>query len=189
MFGDPSQTIDPLCGFEALSILLVLCLALDTLHISLALCGVLETLPILVWLTLRKVIRMSALEFTGDAEDELQRLQGIPGLSPWWPFRFCVGYSTRINDLRMAFWEPFHIIDPMCGFVNFLISQVPFVVWESYYLFYVQIWSPLLFYCPSMRLLEVFRILGPLWGYTFPWITVILSLYRNSYVRNVRVFP
>ena len=37
-----------------------------------------------------KVVRLTALVFTGDVEDKLQRLQWIPGLSPWWPFHFCV---------------------------------------------------------------------------------------------------
>ena len=38
-----------------------------------------------------KVVRMTALVFTGDVEDKLQRLQWIPRLSLWRPFRFCVG--------------------------------------------------------------------------------------------------
>ena len=37
-----------------------------------------------------KVVRMTALIFTGDVEDKLQRLQWIPRLSTWRPFRFCV---------------------------------------------------------------------------------------------------
>ena len=32
---------------------------------------------------------MTALIFTGDVEDKLQRLQWIPRLSTWRPFRFC----------------------------------------------------------------------------------------------------
>ena len=37
-----------------------------------------------------KAVRVTALVFTGDVEDKLQRLQRIPRLSPWRPFRFCV---------------------------------------------------------------------------------------------------
>ena len=37
-----------------------------------------------------KVIRVTALAFTGDVEAYLQRLQWIPGLSPWPPLRFSV---------------------------------------------------------------------------------------------------
>ena len=36
-----------------------------------------------------KVVRMTALIFTGDVEDKLQRLKWIPRLSTWLPFRFC----------------------------------------------------------------------------------------------------
>ena len=44
------------------------------------------------------VVRVTALVFTGDVEDKLQRLQWIPELSPWRPLPFCV-----------------HIADPCCG--------------------------------------------------------------------------
>ena len=37
-----------------------------------------------------KVVRVTALVFTGDVEACLQRLQWIPELSPWRPFRFSV---------------------------------------------------------------------------------------------------
>ena len=41
----------------------------------------------------KKVIRMTALIFTGDVigdvEDKHQGLKWIPQLSTWWPFRFC----------------------------------------------------------------------------------------------------
>ena len=36
-----------------------------------------------------KVVRVTALIFTGDVEDKLQRIQWIPRMSPWRPFRFC----------------------------------------------------------------------------------------------------
>ena len=36
-----------------------------------------------------KVVRVTALIFIGDVEDKLQRLQWIPRLSTWRPFRFC----------------------------------------------------------------------------------------------------
>ena len=40
-----------------------------------------------------KVVRMTALIFTGDVEDKLQGLQWISRLSTWRPFRFCGGYN------------------------------------------------------------------------------------------------
>ena len=39
---------------------------------------------------------MTALIFTGDVEDKLQRLQWIPRLSTWRPFRFCECFSSRL---------------------------------------------------------------------------------------------
>ena len=39
-----------------------------------------------------KVVRVTALVFAGDVEACLQRLQWIPELSPWWPFRFSVPF-------------------------------------------------------------------------------------------------
>ena len=52
-----------------------------------------------------KVVRMTALIFTGDVEDKLQRLQWIPRLSTWRPFRFCV---TNVAISHGRFYE--HIV-------------------------------------------------------------------------------
>ena len=40
---------------------------------------------------------MTALIFTGDVEDKLQRLQWISRLSSWRPFRFCVPPHTNME--------------------------------------------------------------------------------------------
>ena len=42
-----------------------------------------------------KVVRLTALVFTGDVEACLQRLQWVSGLSTWWPIRLCTLNWTR----------------------------------------------------------------------------------------------
>ena len=42
-----------------------------------------------------KGVSVTALVFTGDVEDKLQRLQWILGLSPWRPFCFSVNLDNR----------------------------------------------------------------------------------------------
>ena len=44
-----------------------------------------------------KAVRVTALVFTGDVEDKLQRLQRIPRLSPWRPFRFCAAILSPVQ--------------------------------------------------------------------------------------------
>ena len=44
---------------------------------------------------------MTALVFTGDVEDKLQRLQWIPRLSLWRPFRFCVW----VGEIPLNTWR------------------------------------------------------------------------------------
>ena len=43
------------------------------------------------------VVRKTALVFTGDVEDKLQRLLWIPGLLPWRPFRFWGCNYLQVN--------------------------------------------------------------------------------------------
>ena len=57
------------------------------------------------WTLNGKVVRVTAVIFTGD---KLQRLQLITRLSPWRPFRFCVILgvgSSRYNDVKRTTWR------------------------------------------------------------------------------------
>ena len=53
-----------------------------------------------------KVVRVTALVFAGDVEACLQRLQWIPELSPWRPFRFSAyilhDYFTSTGAIRLS---------------------------------------------------------------------------------------
>ena len=52
-----------------------------------------------------KVVRMTALVFTGDVEDKLQSLQWITWLSPWRTFRFCVLQSPLLTQFYNFTWR------------------------------------------------------------------------------------
>ena len=63
-----------------------------------------------------KVVKLTALIFTGDVEACLQRLQWISGLSSWQHFHFSVslaeisysstGMRTWINTIKPLLWDP-----------------------------------------------------------------------------------
>ena len=55
----------------------------------------------------RKVVRMTALVFTGDVEDKLQRLQWISRLSTWQLFSFCVQLVFHCGFVPFNFSYPY----------------------------------------------------------------------------------
>ena len=64
----------------------------------------------------RKVIRVTALIFTGDIEGKLQRLQWIPGLSPWWPFHFRLWSCHWIPSTLLSTMNHTDLITTWTGF-------------------------------------------------------------------------
>ena len=50
-----------------------------------------------------KAVSVTTLIFTENAEDTLQRLQWIPGLSHWWSFPFCLFWTASV--LNSNFWK------------------------------------------------------------------------------------
>ena len=65
-----------------------------------------------------KVVRVTALVFTGDVEDKLQRFQWTPGLSPWRPFCLCDNPVVSPHRDIIAWWR--HQMKTFSGYWPFV---------------------------------------------------------------------
>ena len=137
------------------------------------------------------VVMVTALIFTGDVEDKLQRLQWIPGLSPWWPF--CFMYKACILEdmiplLRDLAWgnitlwqkDQYWIVKTVIGNSqnnlvvkeiadNMIPSKEPIFYWQTFKISMFALWSSwsqtfIVLWYPSQQM-----IVGALLPTLFKW--------------------